>query len=96
MSLSDKTIRFDWKLQYTASDPNRKSRSTFLGTNTYALALPGLVALLHLVDDVNSALAAHQLVGAVARTQRFQGITNFHRSDPGNKKPGCPAGLKRT
>ena len=43
-----------------------------------ALALAGLVALLRLVDDIDAALAAHQLVVAMAQAQGFQGIANFH------------------
>ncbi len=35
-------------------------------------ALAGLVALLRLVDDVDAALAAHQLVVAVTRAQRLE------------------------
>jgi hypothetical protein len=41
-------------------------------------ALPSLVALLHLVDDVDAALAAYQLVGAMALAQGLQRITDFH------------------
>ncbi|VFU10634.1 conserved protein of unknown function [Methylocella tundrae] len=37
-----------------------------------ASALAGLVALLRLVDDVNTALAAHELVVAMTPAQRFQ------------------------
>lgn len=43
-----------------------------------ASALAGLEALLHLIDDVNPAATAHQLVGAMARAQRFQGVTHLH------------------
>src|SRR3979490_1544816 len=50
-------------------------------------ALAGLEAALHLVDDVNPALAADQTVGAVATTQRFQRVTDLHL-----KNPGCSEG----
>lgn len=50
-------------------------------------ALAGLETLLHLVDDVDAALAAHELVGAMARTQRFQRVTDLHS--------GFPIGLTR-
>ena len=42
-------------------------------------ALTRLEALLDLVDDVDAALAAHELVVAMARTQRLQRITDLHR-----------------
>src|SRR5829696_9785852 len=45
------------------------------------LTLAGLVALLRLVDDVDAALAAHDLVVAVAPAQRLQRIADLHRSD---------------
>jgi hypothetical protein len=41
-------------------------------------ALSGLEAALHLVDYVDSALAANQAVVAVAATQRFQRVTDLH------------------
>src|SRR5829696_4430514 len=45
------------------------------------LALAGLVALLRLVDDVDAALAVHDLVVAVAPAQRLQRIADLQRSD---------------
>src|ERR1700722_19178980 len=42
------------------------------------LTLPRLVALLRLVDDVDATLATHEAVVAMAVTQRFQRITDFH------------------
>ncbi len=41
-------------------------------------ALPSFVALLHLVDDVDATLAAHQLVGAMTLAQGLQRIADFH------------------
>jgi hypothetical protein len=41
-------------------------------------ALASLEARLGLVDDVNPALATDDLVVAVAATQRFQRVTDFH------------------
>src|SRR3954463_11007914 len=59
-------------------DLSRKPVATF---RDHALALAGLVALLRLVDDVDAALAAHDLVVAVAPAQRLEGIADLHRSD---------------
>jgi hypothetical protein len=42
------------------------------------LALTRLEARVGLVDDVNPALAAHQLVVAVALDQGLERIANFH------------------
>src|ERR1700677_3337404 len=42
------------------------------------LALPRLVALLRLVDDVDAAFATHEAVVAMAVAQGFQRITDFH------------------
>jgi hypothetical protein len=42
------------------------------------LALTGFEARIGLVDDVDTALAAHQLVVAVALDQGLQGIADFH------------------
>jgi hypothetical protein len=42
------------------------------------LALPGLEALLRLVNDIDAALATHEAVVAMAVTQGFQRITDFH------------------
>src|SRR5215212_751754 len=45
-----------------------------------ASALAGLEALLGLVDDVDAALAADELVVAVTPAQGFQRVADFHRS----------------
>jgi hypothetical protein len=58
-------------------------------------ALPGLITFLCSVDDVHSALASHQLVGAVARAQGFQRVADFHRRVP-KKLPALGAGWKRS
>ena len=42
------------------------------------LSLPGLEALLRLVDDIDAALATHEAVVAMTVTQGFQRITDFH------------------
>jgi hypothetical protein len=42
------------------------------------LALAGFKARIGFVDDVNTALAAHQLVVAVALDQGLEGIADFH------------------
>ena len=42
------------------------------------LALAGLVALVDLVDDVDTAAAADELVGAMATHQSLERIGNFH------------------
>jgi hypothetical protein len=57
--------------------------------------LPGLITFLCSVDDVHSALASHQLVGAVARAQGFQRVADFHRRVP-KKQPALGAGWKRS
>jgi len=44
------------------------------------LTLAGLEAALGLVDHVNAALATNQAVVAVTGAQRFQRVTDFHRS----------------
>src|SRR3954463_15130629 len=44
-------------------------------------ALARLVALLRLVDDVDPALAAHELVVPVAVADRLEGMTNLHGPD---------------
>src|SRR5205085_2195743 len=59
---------------------NSPSPERFLAQAFRASALAGLVALLGLVDDVNAALAAHDLVVAVAPTQRLQRVADLHRS----------------
>jgi hypothetical protein len=41
-------------------------------------ALPSFIALLGLVDDIDSALTADELIVAVPVAQRFQRITDFH------------------
>jgi hypothetical protein len=48
------------------------------GLQTKDLALAGLIAAIGLVDDVNAALAPDNLVVAVAATQGFQRVTDFH------------------
>ena len=45
-----------------------------------ASALTGLEALLGLVDDINAALAANQLIVAMAAAQGFERVADFHRS----------------
>src|SRR5947209_14982734 len=55
------------------------------------LALARLEPLLLLVDDVDAALTADKLVVAVPRTERFQGVTDFHGERPKMKKAGRPA-----
>jgi hypothetical protein len=57
-------------------------------------ALPCLITFLCPVDDIYSALAPHQLVGAVARAQGFQRVADFHRRVP-KKTTGLGAGWKR-
>jgi hypothetical protein len=42
------------------------------------LSLPGLEALLRLVDDIDAALATHEAVVAMTVAQGFQRITDFH------------------
>ena len=42
------------------------------------LALTSLIAWLGLVDDVNAALAAHELVVAMATTQRLERVADLH------------------
>jgi len=60
-----------------------------------ASALACLITFLCPVDDVDSALASHQLVGAVALAQRFQRVADFHRRGP-KKQPALGAGWKRS
>src|SRR5436305_14990468 len=43
-------------------------------------ALARLVALVDLVDDVNAAATAHELVGTVPRHQRLERIADLHRA----------------
>ena len=42
------------------------------------LTLTGFEALLRLVDDIDAALAAHDAVVAVTRTQGLEGVSDFH------------------
>ena len=42
------------------------------------LSLPGLEALLRLVDDIDASLATHEAVVAMTVAQGFQRITDFH------------------
>src|SRR3954468_24251849 len=44
-------------------------------------ALARLIALLGLVDDVDPALSAYELVVAVAAADRLEGMTNLHGPD---------------
>jgi hypothetical protein len=53
---------------------NRQARAALIKRSTLAR----LEAALNLVDHVNAALAANQAVVAVATTQRFQRVTDFH------------------
>src|SRR5688572_28009965 len=46
--------------------------------NSRRSALAGFVALVDLVDDVDAAAAAHQLVGPVAAHQGLERIGDFH------------------
>ena len=48
------------------------------GKRRRLLALTRLEAALHLVDDVNPALAADQAVVAVTAAERFQRVTDLH------------------
>jgi hypothetical protein len=45
---------------------------------TQSLALTGFEAWIGLVDDVDAALAADELVVAMTLHQAFEGIANFH------------------
>jgi hypothetical protein len=47
------------------------------------LALTRLEALLHLVDDIDLALATDEAVGAMATAQRFQRVPDFHLNTDG-------------
>ena len=51
------------------------------------LALTGLEARIGLIDDVNAALAAHELVVAMTPAQGFQRIADFHSEEPNFSKP---------
>ena len=62
---------------YRSQKPDRSTRRLAF-TSPSLSALPGLEALLRLVDDIDAALAADKLVVAVAVPQRFQGISDFH------------------
>lgn len=55
------------------------------------LALAGLEALVHLVDDVNAAATADELVRAVASHQRLQRVPDLHLSNPRSNKRGAKA-----
>lgn len=48
------------------------------GKRQRLLALTRLKAALHLVDDVNPALATDQTVVAVTAAERFQRVTDLH------------------
>ena len=53
------------------------------------LALAGLETLVHLVDDICTAPAAHQLVIAVPTHQRLERITDLHLSFLKSNKKGA-------
>ena len=55
------------------------------------LALAGLEALVHLVDDVNAAATADELVRAVASHQRLQRVADLHLTNPRSNKRGAKA-----
>jgi hypothetical protein len=59
--------------------PQKRSFVSINRFETDRLALTRFVAGLGLVDDVNAALAADQLVVAVAITQRLEAVTDLHR-----------------
>jgi hypothetical protein len=44
----------------------------------WVLALAGLITGIGLIDDVDAPFAPDNLVVAVAATQGFQGVTDFH------------------
>jgi hypothetical protein len=73
----------------SARDSPRQKRSRAGG-----LALSRLVALLRLVDNVDTALAAHQAVVAMAVAQRFQRITDFHDITKGSTRGAEPTADK--
>jgi hypothetical protein len=50
--------------------------------------LARLVPLLHFIDDINAALAANELVVAVACPQGLERIANFHLADPFSTSTG--------
>ena len=58
------------------------------------LSLPRLVARLRLVDDVDAALATHEAVVAMAVTQGFQRITDFHDITKGSTRGQKPTADK--
>ena len=51
------------------------------------LTLARLIARLCLVDDVNTALAADQLVVAVTVAQRLEAVTDLHGLSHFSKRP---------
>ena len=57
------------------------------------LALAGLEAALGLVDDVNSALTAHNAAIAMAVLERAERIPDFHRPSPHIAAPSAPLGV---
>lgn len=59
-----------------------RSNANFGDCREAVSALTRLEARIHLVDDIDAALAANQTVGAVAAFQAFQRVLDFHRSIP--------------
>jgi hypothetical protein len=47
-----------------------------------SLALARFIALLRLIDNIDAALTAHELVVAMTAAQGFQGIADFHQTNP--------------
>jgi hypothetical protein len=56
--------------------------------------LAGFIALVDLVDDVDAAAPANQLVGAMAAHQGLQGIADFHRGNLKTKQKEAPRALR--
>ena len=61
-----------------ACDQGTLTANTAPTTKGCSSSMTGFVALVGLVDHVDPALPAHQLVVAVAFAQQFQRITDFH------------------
>ena len=66
----------------------RRTKSKGRSPRRGFLSLPGLIALLGLVDDIDPALAPHEAVVAMAIAQRFQRITDFHGITRGSSRVG--------
>ena len=71
-----------------AAKTKTPARPGFFVSNSETSALAGFVALLRLVDDIDTALAADQLVVAVTAAQRLERVADFHYK-PRNRWPGC-------